>query len=162
MPRQLFEQTKKPLANQKLTSKEISNMILSGGRKFLCTLKQKALRRNNAWYSVLTFEKRRFIEAVIETVDKIRSSLLLKILTSITQKLLGAIGGVRTLIGEVSYGILNYGFPLAQKISKIGQSWGNNSAKNWASDKGFVKYLTIINLNNIPICKTSGRTSNFP
>ncbi|MCW4003030.1 MAG: hypothetical protein NWE95_03850 [Candidatus Bathyarchaeota archaeon] len=134
----------------------ISNMIRHGGRKLLLTLKQKALR-SNTWYRALSLDKRRFIDAVIQTVDKIKSSLLLKILSSLVEKLLQAIGGVRGLIGNLAYNMQNYGQPLAQKISKMAKQWGNKTATKWATDKGFIQYLTIIEINNLPIFKTSNK-----
>src|SRR5208283_3339150 len=84
-------------------AKDISMMISHGGRKFLSKLKQKSIRSNNSWYRILSLDKRRFIDAVIQTVDKIRSSLLLKILTTFVEKLLRAIGGIRGLIGNLGY-----------------------------------------------------------
>ena len=43
----------------------------------MSTLKKKSIRVNNSWYRLLSLDKRRFIDAVIQTVDKISSSLLL-------------------------------------------------------------------------------------
>ncbi len=123
-------------------------MIRLGGPKFLATLKQKALRSNNAWYRILSLDKRRFIDAVIETVHQIRSSLLLKILSRFAQKLLSAIGGTRGLMGNLVYEMQTFGQPLALKLSTLARKWGNKSASHWAHDAGFVQYLAIQNLNN--------------
>ena len=133
----------------------ISRMLTEGGRKFLSTLKQKSIRSNNSWFRLLTIDKRRFIDAVIQTVDKIRSPLLLKILIKFTGKLLNAIGGVRGLIGNLSYGMQNFGKPLAQRISFIAKKWGNINAQKWANDESFIRYLTVIDMNNLPIFKVS-------
>ncbi len=135
----------------------VSKMIMQGGRKFLSTLKKKSIRSNNSWYRVLSLDKRRFIDAVIQTVDKIHSSLLLKILTPLAGKLLNAIGGVRGLMGTLSYGMQSFGQPLAQKISRIAKSWGNNQASKWANDEGFIRYLTVIDMNDLSIFKVSSR-----
>jgi hypothetical protein len=35
------------------------------------------------------------------------------------------------------------GVPLAEKISRIAQEWGNKTAHQWPNDSGFVEYLTI-------------------
>ena len=32
------------------------------------------------------------------------------------------------------------------KLSRIAQGWGNKSAANWCEDKGFIQYLTVVNL----------------
>ena len=139
-------------ASQK-TGTDIRGMLLDGGTLFLSKLKQKSLRTNNSWYRVLNLEKRRFVDAVIQTVNKIRSTLLLKILTAVVEKLLRAIGGIRGLIGNLAYGMQNIGQPLAQKISVIAKKWGNNTAAKWANDTGFIRYLTVIGMNNPPTSK---------
>jgi hypothetical protein len=130
----------------------LSNLIKTGGRKFLFSLKQKSLRCNNAWYRILSLDKRRFIDAVIQTVDKVQSALLLKILTAYAEKLIHVIGGIRGLIGNLAYGIYSYGQPLAYKISVIAQQWGNKTASTWAKDSGFIRYLTVnvMNISNKP------------
>jgi hypothetical protein len=136
---------------------DISSMLRQGGRQFLLKLKQKSIRSNNSWFKVLSLDKRRFIEAVIQTVDRIQSSLLLKLMTELAEKLLKAIGGIPALIGHIPYGMLTYGVPLAKRTSMIAQSWGNNSAKGWVNDEGFIRYLIVIDVNNLPIFRISGK-----
>ena len=143
--------SKNNLIKSEVDAKDISIMIRHGGRKFLSKLKQKSIRSNNSWYRVLSMDKRRFIDAVIQTVDKIRSSLLLKILTGFVEKLFRAIGGIRGLIGNFAFEMQNFGYPLAQRISVIAAKWGNNLAANWSNDEGFIRYLTVIDMNNLPI-----------
>ncbi len=120
-------------------------------------LKQKSLRCNNSWYKTLSLDKRRFIDAVIQTVDKISSSLLLKLMTELAEKLITAIGGIHTLIGNIPYNMLNYGLPLAKRISEITHKWGNHSAKNWACEEGFIRYLTVVDINNLPMFRLSDK-----
>jgi hypothetical protein len=143
----------KPLIikSEAVAKEDISVMISHGGRKFLSKLRQKSIRSNNSWYRVLSVDKRRFIDAVILTVDKIRSSLLLKILTGFVEKLFRAIGGVRGLIGNLGFEMQNFGYPLAQRVSVIAAKWGNNLALNWSNDAGFIRYLAVIDMNNLPI-----------
>jgi hypothetical protein len=136
---------------------DISRLISEGGRKFLSSLKQKSIRSNNSWYRLLAIDKRRFIDAVIQTVEKIRSSLLLKILIPLTEKLLTAIGGIRGLIGNLNYSMQTFGKPLSKRISVIAEKWGNHSAKNWANDENFIRYLTVIDMNDLPIFKVSNK-----
>jgi hypothetical protein len=130
-------------------------MIKQGGRHFLLKLKQKSIRSNNSWFRVLSLEKRRFIDAVIQTVDRIQSSLLLKLMTELSEKLLCAIGGVSALIGMIPYGMITYGAPLAKRVSEIAQAWGNRSAKLWVTDQVFIRYLTVIDQNNLSMFKVS-------
>jgi hypothetical protein len=135
----------------------ISSLIKNGGRKFLSTLKQKSIRSNNSWYRVLSLDKRRYIDLVIQTVDKIRSALLLKILTPLAGKLLQAIGGVRGLMGHFYFEMQNFGQPLAQRVSLIAKSWGNKQASRWANDQGFIRFLTVIEINNLPMFRVSNK-----
>lgn len=128
----------------------VLTLIRQGGRKALEGLKQKA-RRNGAWFKVLKWGERRYIDAVILAVERIQSPLLLRILTPLVDKLLRAIGGIRALIGEVSYRMIKVGRPLALRISMIAQAWGNLEARSWASDESFIKYLTIVSINQNPI-----------
>jgi hypothetical protein len=148
---------KNELTKPEIDTQDISSMIRHGGRKFLSKLKQKSIRSNNSWYRILSLDKRRFIDAVIQTVDKIRSSLLLKLLTALAEKLLHAIGGIRGLIGNLAYEMQNFGQPLAQRISIIATKWGNSLAANWANDEGFIRYLTVFDMNNLPIFRVSNK-----
>jgi hypothetical protein len=130
-------------------------MLKQGGRHFLLKLKQKSIRRNNTWFRVLSLDKRRFIDAVIQTVDRIQSTLLLKLMVELSEKLLNAIGGIPVLIGSISYGMITYGTPLARRVSTIAQAWGNKIAKLWASDQTFIRYLTVIDQNNLTMFRLS-------
>jgi hypothetical protein len=150
----------KPLIikSEAVAKEDISVMISHGGRKFLLKLRQQSIRSNNSWYRVLSVDKRRFIEAVIQTVDKIRSSLLLKILAGFVEKLFRAIGGVRGLMGDLGFGMQNFGYPLAQRVSVMAVKWGNSLAANWSNDRGFIRYLAVIDMNNLSIFKVSNKT----
>jgi hypothetical protein len=153
MPRKQKNELTKP----EVDTQDISSMIRHGGRKFLSRLKQKSIRSNNSWYRILSLDKRRFIDAVIQTVDKIRSSLLLKLLTALAEKLLQAIGGIRGLVGNLAYKMQNFGRPLAQRISVIATKWGNSLAAKWANDEVFIRYLTVTDMNNLPIFRVSNK-----
>jgi nuclear transport factor 2 (NTF2) superfamily protein len=142
-------------ANDSLSAEGISKMLQKGGRQFLIKLKQKAIRSNNSWFKILSLEKRRFIDAVIQTVDRIQSSLLLKLVSDLADKLLRAIGGMQAFMGNVRYSMINYGYPLAQKISLIAQNWGNSTARKWATDEGFIMYLSVSEINNLPMYQSS-------
>ena len=118
-------------------------------RKSLAKLKRVALR-NKAWFSELSWKERRFIDAVIMVVERIRSLLILRLLAPIIKKLLEATRSTRDLmvavIGEVAYWMREKGRSLAQQLSRIALTWGNKSAAKWPEEKGFVQYLAIINL----------------
>lgn len=121
--------------------------IVSPERKSLIRLRLLAIR-NRSWFKVLSFSKRRFIDAVIQCVDRIRSNTLLSLLRPIVERLLKAIGGIQVLIGKIAYGMLSFGRIQAQRISKIALVWGNKHGEKWAKDEDFIRYLTIMELNN--------------
>jgi hypothetical protein len=146
---------KNAVINRPSTENKVSVMLLEGGRRFLTSLKQKSIRANNSWFKVLSLDKRRFIDAVIQTVNRIQSPLLVKALTPMAEKLLQAIGGIRGLIGHLAYEMQNYGLPLAQRISQYAKDWGNKIAMNWAHDPGFIRFLTVIEINNLPTYRSS-------
>ena len=152
-PSNKSEQKNTPTADFK--AEEISNMLRNEGRTFLSTLKQKSIRNNNSWFRVLTIDKRRLIDAVIQTVDKVKSALLIKILSPLVGKLLQAIGGVSGLLGRLCFGMKTFGAPLAQRISQIAKSWGNKLAASWAKDRGFIRFLSVIDMNDLPIFRVS-------
>jgi hypothetical protein len=142
-------------ADKELKSADVSNMVLKGGRKFLSTLKQKALRAHNIWFRTLSVDKRRYIDAVIQTVDTIHSSAILRILAPLVEKLLHAIGGLQGLFGNLSYGMQTFGQRQVRQISLIAVGWGNKLASEWMHNKGFICYLTVIDMNDLPMFKVS-------
>jgi hypothetical protein len=147
----------KSLTRQTVEEDPVSKMLRQGGCRFLSILKQKSIRSNNSWYRVLSLDKRRLIECVIQTVNKIQSSLLLKILTPLAGKLLQAIGGMCGLMGKLAFGMQNFGHPLAKNISAIAKNWGNNMAERWANDEGFIRFLTVLDMNDLPIFRVSNK-----
>ena len=87
------------------------------------------------------------MDLVMKTVDKIRSPLLLRVLSPLVKGLLEAIGGdARTgalsLMDKGAYYMMR---GVAEKIVAVAQKWGNKSAKEWLDDS-FIKYLVVMNL----------------
>lgn len=134
---------------------EVSNMIRKGGKSFLLTLKQKSIRSNNSWFRLLSVDKRRLIDAVIQTVDQVKSALLIKILTPLAEKLLQAIGGLAGLMGGLYFSMTTFAQSLAQRISQTAQKWGNKRAASWANDCGFIRFLAVIDMNDLPMFRAS-------
>jgi len=77
----------------------------------------------------------------IRVVERVRSLLLAKVLTSILRKLLYVMESrIVRIMREV-------GRPLAQKLSRIAQKWGNKPAIEWADDDDFIQYLAVTHTN---------------
>jgi len=115
-------------------------------RSSLVRLKRLSLR-SKAWFTVLSWKQRRFIDVVIRTVNRVRSLLLLRVLAPLVKRLLGAIGGdagggALVLMDKGAYMMMRR---VAERIVQVAQKWGNRSACEWL-DEGFIKYLVIMNL----------------
>jgi len=109
-------------------------------RNEIVKVKTKALRRG-VWYRVLTRVERACIDLVIKVVERVRSFLLERMLSSILKKLEEAMESrVRRLMREI-------GGDLALKLGQIAQKWGNKSALGWVEDVGFIQYLTVTYMN---------------
>ena len=120
--------------------KTIGEMRIPLTRNEIIKVKTRALRKG-VWYRILTNVERAYIDLVIKVVERVRSRLLIGVLSSILRKLDAAMESqIWRLMREL-------GGKLASKMSQIAQNWGNKSAVQWTKDVGFVQYLTIIHMN---------------
>ncbi|MEM2314469.1 MAG: hypothetical protein QXN40_06880 [Candidatus Bathyarchaeia archaeon] len=109
----------------------------------MARIRLEALRRR-IWFKVLSNLERGLVDFVIKAVDSPRSPRLIEALARIIVKVKKAMmSPVKRLMGHI-------GRPLAERISAIALRWGNKGAAEWAEDEGFIRYLTIINMNSIP------------
>ncbi|MEM2441347.1 MAG: hypothetical protein QXX99_03135 [Candidatus Bathyarchaeia archaeon] len=117
---------------------------MSFDSRYLARIRLEALRRRGVWFKALSSLERGLVDFVIRVVDRPRSPKLIEVLARIIVKVKRAMmSPIRRLMEEV-------GRPLAKKISTIALRWGNKGAAEWAEDEGFIKYLTIVDMNNIP------------
>jgi len=106
----------------------------------LAKIRAKAIRRG-IWFSALSEAERAYMGLAIRVVERVRSLLLAKVLTSILKKLLYLMESrIARIMREV-------GRPLAQKLSRIAQKWGNKPAIQWADDHEFIQYLAVTHIN---------------
>jgi len=106
----------------------------------MAKIRAKAIRRG-VWFKVLSGAERAYMGLAIRVVERVRSLLLAKVLTSILKKLLSVMESrVARMMREV-------GHPLAKKLSRIAQKWGNKPAVQWADDRGFIQYLAVTHMN---------------
>jgi len=112
-------------------------------RSEIVKVKTRALRRG-IWYRVLTRIERACIDLAIRVVERVRSRLLQKVLSSVMNKLEAA------MESQVSRLMREMGGSLASQLSQIAQNWGNTSAFSWANEAGFIRYLTITYMNAPP------------
>lgn len=106
----------------------------------LLRIKQLALRRR-IWFKALNHLERGIIDLTVKTVDQIKSSKLAQVVTGILSKLEAAMESLTSRLART------VGLPLAQKLSDLAVSWGNSSAREWAYDLAFAKYLAVTKHN---------------
>jgi hypothetical protein len=109
-------------------------------REALAKLRLKAVRRG-VWFRDLKQSERKLLSLTIRVVQRVHSFILARLVSRIVGKLCEAMESriLRLMRTE--------GRTLAEKLSKIGQAWGNRAAKSWAKDSGFIQYLTVSNLS---------------
>jgi capsid protein len=109
-------------------------------REALAKLRLKALRRG-VWFRDLKQSERKLLSLTIRVVQRVHSFILAKLVSRIVGKLCEA------MESRIFRLMRTEGRTLAEKISKIGQAWGNRAAKSWAKDHGFMQYLVVNNLS---------------
>lgn len=105
----------------------------------LTKLKLKAVRRG-CWFRDLKHNERQLLDLTIRVVEKVHSFRLAKIVSQIVGKLCAA------MESRIFCLMRTEGRSLAERVSLIGEAWGNTAAKFWANDRGFIQYLTVCNL----------------
>ena len=107
---------------------------------FLLEMRRKAIRRG-VWFRVLDRVERGILSLTARVVDRVESAVLGVELVKILSKLRDALksGFVRRME--------EYGFGRAREVAAQAVAWGYMAARAWASDSGFVRYLTLIDVN---------------
>jgi len=110
-------------------------------REALTKLRLKAVRRG-VWFRDLKQGERKLLDLTIRVVQRVHSFILAKLVSRIVDKL------CEVMESRIFRLMRTEGQTLAEKISIIGQAWGNRAAKFWAKDSGFIQYLTISSLSS--------------
>ena len=106
----------------------------------LAKVKQFALRRK-VWFRSLSRVERGVFDLTIKYVDSVKSSLLAKVLTAILEKLQFASASFVDRVAR------SFGCALARKAAGLAAGFGNRSARAWASDADFARFLAVMHLN---------------
>jgi predicted DNA-binding protein (UPF0278 family) len=106
----------------------------------LVEIRQKALRRG-VWFKALDRIERGILSLTARIVYRVESVVLGIELAKIVRKLRDALksGFVKRME--------EFGLSFARRLAKQAVAWGYGGARSWASDLGFIRYLTSINLN---------------
>ena len=127
-----------------MNASQMNKSVIPFTKSMLAKIRIKAIRRG-IWFRVLDRLERASIDLTIRVVEKVRSTVLTRMLMSIVKKLSEA------MESKVSRMMREVGCGLAQKVSRIAQKWGNKSAVEWKADPGFIQYLTVMCLNASPM-----------
>jgi len=129
----------------KTVSRQITFCFLSKAQ--LIKLKLKAMRAG-MWFRALPRIDRVLVDLTIKVASSIRSTTLAKKILMVVRKL------ESLLESSLLRAFREVAIQLAQKFSLIAQKWGNTSAKNWASDVSFIKFLAVMHVNGPKAFKT--------
>jgi hypothetical protein len=120
-----------------MTDRQRITPLTSSG---LMEMRGKALRCG-VWFRFLDCVERAVVNLTIRCTDRVRSPMLARILANISAKLLDAMKSQMVRMME------SVGRQLAQKTAQLAASWGNKTAKTWAENSAFIRYLTVIEIS---------------
>ena len=132
------EETENSKRKKLFILKQYSVTMFSRG--FLVGVRRKALRRG-VWYTALDRVERGIIVLTSRVVDMVRSPALGVEIVKILVKLKKALksGFVRRME--------EFGLRRAREVARQAVEWGSGAAMGWASDLGFIRYLTLMDVN---------------
>jgi len=107
---------------------------------FLSEMRRKAIRKG-VWFKALDNVERGILSLTARLVDRVESAVLGVELVKILNKLRDALksGFVKQMEA--------FGFKRARELAKLALQWGYGAAQVWASDLCYVRYLTLIEMN---------------
>jgi hypothetical protein len=109
-------------------------------RQFLNGVKRKALR-HGVWLKALDSVERGILSLASRLVDRVESVVLGVELVKIIEKLNDA---TRSRFAKY---LIEYGFRRARVVARQATALGYGAAANWASDLGFIRYVTFVKVN---------------
>lgn len=103
-------------------------------------IKTRSLRQR-VWFNTLSKVERAIVDLTIKCVERVRSNILARTVSTIVKKLLKCLDeGFMTRAEKVGYAI-------AEKICTLGESWGNETCSTWKYEKSFSRFLGVNALN---------------
>jgi len=97
--------------------------------------------RSGVWFRALSRIDRALLDLTLKVSAEVRSRKLVKALFAVVSRLQIALGS------SVSHVVLSFGFRSARKLSLVAQRLGNVSARGWATDFSFARFLAVMYLN---------------
>jgi len=97
--------------------------------------------RTRVWFRALSKVERGIIDLTIKCVERIRSNVLARTISTIVNKLLDSLEeGFMTRADRV-------GYKIAERLCTLGKRWGNKACSTWKYDNNFVEFLGVNALN---------------
>ena len=106
----------------------------------LLKIRSRALR-TRVWFRTLSKVERAIVDLTIRCIEKIRSNVLARTISTIVTKLLESLGEDFMKIAE------RIGCKIAERLCALGERWGNKAYSTWKYDKCFLKFLGVNMLN---------------
>jgi len=103
-------------------------------------IRSRALR-TRVWFRALSKVERAIVDLTIKCVERIRSNVLVRIISTIISKLLESLGEDFMKRAE------RIGRKITEKLCILGERWRNKAYSTWKYDKCFVKFLGVNALN---------------
>lgn len=103
-------------------------------------IRSRALR-TRVWFRALSKVERAIVDLTIKCVEKVRSNVLARTISTIVNKLMESLEEDFMTRAEM------IGYKVAEKLYIIGERWGNKACSTWKCDKCFVKFLGVNALN---------------
>ena len=109
-------------------------------REFLLCMRGRALRKG-LWYKALDHVERCILRLTSRIVNRVESEVLGVVLVGIVKKLKDAMESkfVKKMQGS--------SLVRAKEVADQAVEWGYRAAREWASDVGFIRYLTLVDIN---------------
>lgn len=109
-------------------------------RQDLVIIKSRALR-TGVWFRALSKVERAIIDLTIKCVDKVRSTVLARTISTIVSKIL------QSLEEDFMTRAERIGHEIAERLCTVGERWGNKACSTWKCDKCFIEFLGVSVLN---------------
>jgi hypothetical protein len=103
-------------------------------------LKMKAMRAG-VWFKALPRIDRVLVDLTMKIAGTVRSFTLANKILTVIRKL------ESIMESRFQRAVKEVGFPIAYRLGLVAQKWGNESARKWASDGDFARYIAALSLN---------------
>jgi len=113
-------------------------------------IRSRALRAR-VWFKAISKVERAIVDLTIKCVERIRSNILARIISTIVSKLL------ESLEEDFMKRAERVGCKIAEKLCTLGERWGNKACSVWKHDLSFAMFLGINAIHFQALSRTGGK-----